>query len=495
MKQLQFSCTLLSDVVLSSQAATEGFHESLDYIPGAKFLGIAASSGLYNMENQQQTLDIFHNGCVRFGDAHPLTGEDQNAITYKVPASWQYIKGENLKGEIFLSHELTKEKKVALLDDGKQLKQAQKGYFTTSDQLLEVEQNFSIKSAYDSKEYRAKDQLMYGYFALKKGTKWYFEITTDKAEYSDLIIKAVQGKKRMGRSGSAEYGLVDIALLNESTPGFEATIIGVADHLYLYAASNLCFYNDFGATTLQPNPVKHLLLPENSQILWEKSQVRARKYLTWNKHRNNRDADRLIIEKGSVIAVKLSKNINTSIFEKGIGAHRSEGFGRVLANPDFLKGKDEKVQLNLRQANVETFDTNFFAVEKRSSDDLVISFLSRKLEEIKQETEVDKKVNEFLKNSRDKFKEITSSQWGQVRIIAKHAQKSDCLRKLLFDKDFGLCMTGQSEPRWRGCRKILEEFIFSASGLNPNLASDLTMKIAAEMAKATQNKERHGKTD
>lgn len=42
MKRIAFKCILQTDVVITSNAATEGFYKSLDYIPGSKFLGIVA---------------------------------------------------------------------------------------------------------------------------------------------------------------------------------------------------------------------------------------------------------------------------------------------------------------------------------------------------------------------------------------------------------------------------------------------------------------------
>ncbi|MBK6948990.1 MAG: hypothetical protein IPH16_13900 [Haliscomenobacter sp.] len=87
MKRYQYSCELLSDVVIPSVTATEGFNPSLDYIPGAKFLGIAAGT-LYD-ENSAATLDLFHNGKVRFGDAYP-TVDGQEGLP--VPFSWFYEK-------------------------------------------------------------------------------------------------------------------------------------------------------------------------------------------------------------------------------------------------------------------------------------------------------------------------------------------------------------------------------------------------------------------
>jgi len=244
MKKIKFECRLLSDVVLKSTSATEGASENLDYIPGAKFLGIAAKS-LYDPGNAKKTLDIFHNGSVQFGDAHICI---EGKRTLKVPANWFFKKGENVGTDKYLHHKLTRDIKQKLSADGIQLKQARKGYFTNN-KYINTESNFSIKSAYDSNKRKAKDSQMYGYFALPKGSVWEFTVFT-KDEYVDDIISSLAGRKRIGRSRSAEYGLVDIYTVKDSIVESNRDI-GIGE-VVVYAESNLCFYNELGQNTLQP---------------------------------------------------------------------------------------------------------------------------------------------------------------------------------------------------------------------------------------------------
>ena len=69
MKTLQFKCTLLSDIILNQNSASEGATKTLDFIPGSNFLGIAASQ-LYGTTNDEhhsaEMLELFHSGMVRF---------------------------------------------------------------------------------------------------------------------------------------------------------------------------------------------------------------------------------------------------------------------------------------------------------------------------------------------------------------------------------------------------------------------------------------------
>ena len=68
-KTLKFRCTLESDLVLSQTSSSEGNQKTLDFIPGNNFLGIVASK-MYK-EGSSESLELFHSGKVRFGDAHP----------------------------------------------------------------------------------------------------------------------------------------------------------------------------------------------------------------------------------------------------------------------------------------------------------------------------------------------------------------------------------------------------------------------------------------
>lgn len=475
MKQLHFTCTLLTDVVLSASPATEGFNKSLDYLPGSRFLGIVAGKH-YNMADPT-TLNLFHNGCVRFGDAHPLTGEP----TYKVPTFWYAAKGEAIDAGIYLWHKLSPDKREKLTDDGIQLQQLRNGYFTPTGTFIEIDQQFSLKSAYSSSKKRAEDEQLFGYFALDKGTVWQFQVDMDDDQYAPLIRAALTGKQRIGRSSSAQYGLVMIEETNP--PAVSAAEDIPAGETLLYAVSNWSFYDDYGRPSLQPSPAQ-LGLPDGSSVLWEKSQVCTRSYRTWNKRRNNRDADRLIIEKGSVLAVTLSDSISSSMFAAGIGAHRSEGFGRVLANPSFLQSENEMLPFVLQRAPIHTHN-NYFVMEKGGNDDLLLRFLENQMSSAGVETQIDKAVNRFINQHAPVFKGVKPSQWGQVRTLAYTAISKEDLQNKLFDENTGFCFSGSLAPLWRtkDRRGVLRDFLFSESGIAESRVPKLTEKLASEMAK------------
>ena len=488
MKRYIYSCQLLADLVLPAKAATEGFNKSLTYIPGARFMGLVASS-LYNMDSEDKTLDIFHRGKVYFGDAHPVIKGERSLV---IPFSWYAAKGESFyskkeenQSKIYLHHEIDTEYYENLVKENIQLKQQRSGYFTTNGFASSTDQNFSIKSSYDTSKRRSKDGEMYGYFSLPKGTEWSFYIESENETYLEEVKSILEGKHRIGRSRSAEYGLVNIQYTGQNAS--EVSNFSSGDH-YIYAESNICLYDEYGRCTANPSDkmlVEQFGLPQGSTINWEKTQLRTRIYSSWNRKRSNKNADRLIIEKGSVFAINTQEEWNDSKMKTGLGAHRSEGFGSVLINPDFLtKGREsDKKVLDMQFTKVEMeIQNDKLRYRGNEQDDNILSFLGSKSQALSDALDVDKAVNTFIANYGGKFSRITSSQWGQVRNLAKNVEDKNALYKILFNDKEGILLRGQSQDRWRkgNCYKILENAIISQKA-NP---LEFTAKLAAEMAKS-----------
>lgn len=481
----QYKCRLLSEVIISSDTASEGQKKTLSYLPGVKFLGIV-SNKLYKESAIQETLDLFHNGTVSFGDAHPCLGESYSLHT---PFAWFSPKGGKVEEAAYVHHDLSEDKRKALLGNSIQLKQVRSGYFApTGEYLPAIPQDFSIKSAYDRERRRAKDEQMYGYFSLPKGSEWLFTVEDRSGQYGEAIKKALEGKHRIGRSRSAEYGLVEI----EFDPEFvaEATEQSLASRLVCYAESDWLFYDEYGQTTLQPDPIVHFGLPAGTVVDWSKSQIRSRLYQSWNSKRYNRDADRYIIEKGSVMIFHTPNPITPSTPMR-VGAQQAQGFGRVRVNPEFLKGDDDgKSTLILEKIEDKNWlghhTARFSPVSNGEKDGLVLQHLRNKSEAAKAVMSIDDLVNKFIKDEGGRFKGISDSQWGMVRNYAKHAANLGAFKSLIFEEGSGCLTKGQREADWRKQkrREILENFLFNNKEKMPEkYIIPFTIKLAAEMAK------------
>lgn len=482
MKRLTIECTLLSDLIISSKAANEGFYKSLDYIPGSKFLGIVAQKLYDDQTELQRTLDLFHNGTVRFGDAHPLINGE---ISYRSPLSWRYPKKKKLTDGIYLHHQLDQEcPKSKNGTSAEVLVQAKNKFFTLHKKFIEVDQIFSIKSAYDRELYRSKDEQMYGYFALKKDTVWRSFIDLDDDQYVEVVKKDLLGKRRIGRSRTAQYGLVHIDLVEEQTLAEQSDYGKKDQEVYLYAYSNLCLLDQNGNYTLRPE-AKDLGLPKGSEILWEKSQVRSRKYQSWNKKRHKPNQDRYLIQKGSVLAAKLEGPVNRQALQQGIGVHRSEGFGQVMLDPPFLLSDNKELAWQLQKGEQNKNVPKSASAPLNGQEQALLSFLTEKKSKVKVSHQIDQTINQFIKDHGHFFDHITSSQWGQVRNIAKNAGTAASLDQLLFDEKYGFLYTGQSKNQWtkKDCAKKLQAVMLRQKN---SIQTEFTAKLASVMAKEAQ---------
>ena len=207
MKTIQFRCELITDIILNVKAATEGNQNTLDFIPGNNFLGIVAMG--YDKFSVQQQLDLFHNGTVRYGDAHPVN-KGSAIRSLRVPASMYYPKLLSLFERCYIHHAYSRSMDHEGMNGGsQQLKQSREGFYEFSDGVgmkVTTSKSFAIKSAYDRSKRRAKDSQMFGYESIQKGAEFLFEVETDKMNMPSsfmILLWAFIASDAQGRHSTA----------------------------------------------------------------------------------------------------------------------------------------------------------------------------------------------------------------------------------------------------------------------------------------------------
>lgn len=479
MKTLQFKCTLLSDIILNQKAATEGANSTLDFIPGSNFLGIAAGK-LYPECDSKVTWTLFHSGKVRFGDAHPAyKGNNGELIrSLRTPADMFYPKQKNLTEECYIMH----------LTDGKaedikklQLKQCRSGFYAFEGNTaheIKTDISYAIKSAHDKERRTSKDKQMYGYQSLDKGLEMLFDVEIEDESLETTIVDALVGKKRVGRSRSAQYGLVEI----EKCKYKECESMTKGDMVIVYADSRLIFIDEkTGMPTFQMTS-KQLGL-EAGEIEWDKSQIRTFQYSPWNYKRQCFDTDRCGIEKGSVIVVK---NAKCDSISKYIGNYQNEGFGKVIYNPCFLEaeqGGKAKISFISEKENVTSKG-------KKEISTPLISFLKSLRNKEESEAYIYKTVNNFVSMYYARFTtESFASQWGTIRSMATLKTESPIDKRLFGEKD-GYLQHGVAEEKWRlrGRRETLKKFVDSFDSEEKKRLA--LINLSAEMAKRCRKEDK-----
>ncbi len=472
MKKFIYRITINEPLVLVEKEKTEQSTKALEYIPGNVFRGLIASAIFKDKENRtdNETIDdMLFNGKVRFSDAHLVIDSKRS---YKVPLVYYYDKSK--KDENIY--------KYPYIDYGKiKPKQIKMGYFVEGKNneinIQKVLTGDSIKSA-RSKEHRSsKEGNMYVYRYLKKGQEFEFEVirVSDKKNGNDNYLEEIKrylttGEKFIGKAKGSEYGgKVSIENIKE-----EVVNQGTTKGNIIYAESNLCFLNEYGEFTARPTG-EQLTGNPNAEIDWEKSQLRFRTFMPYNYHRQNWDAERLIIEKGSVFVLKNNVDIDNS--QKGCFV--TEGYGRILVNPGFLKEKFYNKKLKEKPDTPKPDDEKNYS----ETNDTFLNKLIAKKENQDLLIEIQKEIDKFV--GENKFsKSTTSSQWSRAYNIGKRANDTDDLIRFLDEELF----KGKSKEIWKeNDQKIIKKFINDFQNKRPVYAFKLLCKRMRELNKNDKN--------
>jgi len=424
MKEKYFTCKLLSDVVLNASLATEGNMETLDYIPGSNFLGIVAAALYPKMEGKEdEVYDLFHSDKVSFGDA--VISEDRQSIFYAQP--FTYFKDKLGKDSNIYLHHLIDHVNVIKNEAGDiiQLKQERSGFLNSNGKFIkEVKKTFALKSAQDRKTRSSKESAMFGFESIKAGQVFIFSVKYTNDNDMDIIRRYLEGIKYIGKSKSAQYGKVEIKEVEnvKKIANFQPS-----DYILVYAESNLCFIDEvIGQSTFQPT-ADQLGLP-GGKIDWALSSIRTYSYSPWNFKRNASNSQRNCISKGSVFFVTGAEIPSDSNIM--VGEYQAEGLGRVLFNPSFLQGNSEgkltfKIEQNIEKGKVGK--PKVVPIKANIKTHLGKALLKKYDEQYIEKQIAQNVINALGKKDEnwDLKKNITSSQWGNIRALATECIKNN----------------------------------------------------------------------
>lgn len=478
MSTMKFRCILLTDVILNRKSATEGNRQTLDFIPGNNFLGIVASELYKEGIDAGKALTLFHTGDVKFGDAHPSS---KGVRSLKIPAVMFYPKLKQIAEECYI-HYLVPDLSCERIRN-KQLKQCRSGFYCFSPyekkaEEVRVERSYAIKSAYDKQNRRSKDGMMYGYESLEKGSEFYFEICfNDQSEQYKEEVKncLVKENKRIGRSRTAQYGLVKIEEFD-----YEQVVSDFRKKenvVTVYADGRLIFLDKFGIPTFRPTAADLGL--DNGTICWDKSQIRTFQYAPWNYKRQAYDADRCGIEKGSVFVVEISE-IDFLPPVEYVGSYQNEGFGKVIYNPKFfLADAEGKAVYQFTESESGDENNELDKPDTLKVNSLLLKYLRRRKNDELLVNDIYKNVNQFVNDNSSLYKgeESFAAQWGTIRKIAMICKGEELKREIEIYLEHGV-----ASDKWnKKTRK--EKLLGFLKTCEVNRLQETIVNLAAEMSK------------
>lgn len=331
-----FKITLESDLVASLRPGSGIGHECLDYLPGSLLRGLLASE----WGNDGFAQAMFGGGLKCF-DAYPAAPSGEPCVP--VPFSFHAGKETVDMGN---GRKLFKWRNYANVQPGEDERQRRRGYLPgnagvdESSDLIVPNQVERGKTAIDpSLRNQAMESQLFAYRALAEGQVFLATLEGDQELLDKASAILLREGNRLGRSRSAEFGLVSI---EESTacqsPLLDETD-GNAGQVTLLLLSDLRILRN-GNPTFEPFVTDFGLDPTSARIIWDKTFLRTRSYSPWNAYIDSYEDERHLITKGSVITLQLDNSEDLSSLRKtlqqGIGLNREEGFGQIALNPKIL---------------------------------------------------------------------------------------------------------------------------------------------------------------
>jgi len=324
-QQRWYRIDLLSDVIVTADAATEGGHDCLNYLPGSLLAGVFAGS-LKPFPAQE-----YLSGKMLFGDALPLVDGE---IAYPVPLSLHKPKGAGNELTPFngLGSDLEEEGKAR-----RPVEQLRNVFMSAGGRIVSPRTHYRMKTAIDcDKGGRAADNQLFGYQSIASGQSFAAPVWCEDESAADRIEGILtSGYVRLGRSRSAEYGSVRITRMTQP-PGAvpESHRDG---SMTVFLVSDLALERN-GRPVLAPQG-DDIGLPGASLDL-SRTFLRTRSYTPWNAYHNTRMTERQVICHGSVLTFTgvTSEKLEEwkEAFSRGLGSYRQEGLGSILIDPAFV---------------------------------------------------------------------------------------------------------------------------------------------------------------
>jgi hypothetical protein len=323
----EYEVTLLSDVAVTANAATQGGHRGLDYLPGSLFLGAAAARW---MEESPFDPSFFLSGRVRFLDAFPVQDGQR---TVPLPLSYHKPKEGSWEGNAPCTDPSAEARK------GEQWKQWREGFLTLSGVMLqEVPRSSRMKTAVDRNKRRSEEGKLFSCESLPRGMAFRMRVQAEDPADLERVHSWFHGQElALGRSRSAEYGSVRVQAAGNRVSTAPQPL-GDPRRVVLVLASDLALLRD-GMPVLLPRG-KDFGLPQGSELLPEGTFLRTRRYVPWNRFFNCRMAERQVLVKGSVLTFRLPGPLDPAALRAslaaGVGMYREEGLGQVEVNPSWV---------------------------------------------------------------------------------------------------------------------------------------------------------------
>lgn len=438
-KRITLRIEIVEPVSFSAQAVTTGGHRSLDHIPGAALLGLAAAYFYRDDGKPIDGVDVwsaFHSGKVRFGNGYPVL--DSGMAALPVPRCLHTRKGG--KGVANLAR--------VDREPGVQYQQIRSGYvnLTTSQPTgtIKPRMQTTLKTAVDAVTGTAASAQLFGTQSIAPGQVFdaVLECEDGLESQLDVICARLDGPQRIGKSRSAEYGHVKISLAGDRESEVSNPV--KPDECVVYCSSEIWLHSVQDGHL----PMAAEFMLESGELDLSRSFISYRRYAPYNGRWRTLTPERQVVEAGSVLMFTgVDPARRPTAARAVVGAGREAGLGVIHYDPPclVLEVLENWETLSAASAGLSPEaarheDSPLWKFMRSRADASIV-----RIEAVRIAHEV---ADRFLANyevarslggmRRDQLSGPGKTQWGQVSTVARATSDPEKLRDALFGKKKGL---------------------------------------------------------
>ena len=351
MKRIDLLLTAREPLVLTDGAAESMGHQTLMHIPGSMLLGAFAAQWAKSHKGVDPDADpefvaLFLDGKVEWGNAYPCVAGE---ACVPIPLCWQRDKLKkglptegNAPGNCGVYNFLLRDFDAPPEKNDEQkvvkYKKLSAGFMSPKALCMpDITTSWSMHVAL-SDQRRAAESQLFGYSSVALGPVFRSAIYCHDDNAADAVQRLLAKAPEIcvGHSRSAGYGRVACeckvaSMPEEKLAGNGAVLFFLSDYLPLHS-----WNNPLGSLLTELETALGVLgvkIPDDRKIFCSYQDIVGFNGL-WTLPRRTTT----VIQKGSVLQIAWEGEAKT--FPHSLGGRRSEGYGRFLLNPDFLKAEE-----------------------------------------------------------------------------------------------------------------------------------------------------------
>jgi hypothetical protein len=453
MKRANIELELLTDVSVPESSRTFGGAESLDFLPGRTLWGAAATAAYRSGMPEDRAFRLFHLGAVRFLDAVPSANGVRCVCT---PRSWHGRKYGDDVLNLCVEEARSRAK-------GQQYSAISQGWrLPSTREEVVVAKRYTLRTSVAA-DGRPRTGLLFGLDAMAAGTVLRSAIVGTEEDVDAVLPFVLRSDLRLGRSKSAEFGLVRARIVKETGPALDL-VNGSAKRIHFLCNGRAAFRDErTGSLTFAPTPGQ-LGLPDTWRFDEAASFVRTTSYSPFNACRRRPELEKHVFERGSVLTFFGEAPVDLESVRqrtaKGVGVALNEGLGEVVVQPKWLT----EVVVNVPRSPA---GTPAGRPAPTAPNDALFRWAQQRADE---RTET-RQAQAWVDEAGQRFERfgLKPSQWGELRRLAIHARHRN------------------DGPVWleKRMREFVEQGVNSLSGgwgkrMGDKTARDLLLEIARD---------------